>query len=67
MAEKHIPKVIELKTHALTIWSLKIIIMQIATKAMRRDSWIMSFLIDLNGIREDMNLKTVMEIQNIEL
>lgn len=27
----------------------------------------MSFLIDLNGINNEMNLKTVIEIQNIEL
>jgi hypothetical protein len=34
---------------------------------MKRYSLAMSFLIDLNGINNEMNLKTVIEIQNIEL
>lgn len=38
-----------------------------ATNAIKRDSCIISFFMDLKGIKDETNLNAVIEIQNIEL
>lgn len=39
----------------------------IAVNAINKDSWIMSFFIELKGKKDDTNLNTVIDIQNMEL